>query len=172
MAMSYPQQPHQPPQQPPPYTPPPAASPRKPKRWPWILGIIGALLLGIIIGNAGNSKTGSNSARETVTVRVPAPAGTAPAQTAQAEAPPPAQTGPATSMGNGTYQVGVDVQPGQYKTAGPEGDIPCYWARRKDDSGSFEAIIANGTPEGPSSLTINQGEFVELSGGCTWNKVG
>lgn len=165
--MSYPQQPHQPPQQPPPYMPPPAAAPRKPKRWPWILGIIGALLLGIIIGNAGNPNSGSNSARETVTVRVPADAATG-AETA----PAPAQAGPATSMGNGTYQVGVDVQPGQYKTAGPESSLPCYWARLKDDSGQFDAIIANGTPQGPGSVTINDGEFVELSGGCTWNKVG
>jgi hypothetical protein len=133
--------------------------------------VIGAFMIGAIAGYSGNPKAGSNSARETVTVRVPTPDSAAPAQTAPAEAPP-TQAGPATTMGDGTYQVGVDVQPGQYKTAGPERDLPCYWARLKDDSGAFESIIANGNPNGPSSVTINQGEFIELNGDCSWAKVG
>jgi transcriptional regulator with XRE-family HTH domain len=47
----------------------------------------------------------------------------------------------------------------------------CYRARRKDDSGDLEAIISNGMVDGPSSVTINDGEFLELTGDCTWTKV-
>jgi hypothetical protein len=69
-----------------PYPPP---APAKPKRWPWIIAVIGAFMIGAIAGYSGNPKAGSNSARETVTVRVPAPANAAPAATA-----PPTQAGP------------------------------------------------------------------------------
>ncbi len=175
MAVSYQQQPNYQ-QHPQAYPPPPApTTPAKAMRWPWILGIIVAFAAGIGIGTAGNTGGGATSARETVTVRVPAPAGETPAETAAAEKPPAKPAGPATTMGNGVYQVGVDVQAGQYKTAGPPADavIPmCYWARNKDDSGEFEALIPNGTVEGPGSVTVNAGEFVELSGDCTWTRTG
>lgn len=164
--MNYPQ---------PPSYPQPYPTPPKPKRWPWILGIFGALLFGIVIGAAGNSGAGSGSARETVTVRVPAPDDGAPAETAQAQAPPETPAGPATTMTNGVYQVGIDVQAGQYKTAGPPADaiVPnCYWSRNKDDSGEFDSVISNGNVQGPGSVTVNDGEFVELSGDCTWTRVG
>lgn len=120
--------------------------------------MVGTFLLGLIIGLAGNpnANTSSNSAGSGGT---------------SVSTAPPAPAGPAATMGSGTYQVGVDIQPGQYKTDGPK-DLPCYWARRKDDSGAFESIIANGNLDGPGSVTINQGEFIELSGDCTWAKVG
>lgn len=173
MTMSYPQQHPQtyPPQSPPPT---PAAPSKSSKRAVWIVTVIGAFILGVAVGLAGNSTgSGSDSARETVTVRVPAGEVEAPpAEPAQAEAPPPVPAGPAATMSSGIYQVGVDVRAGQYKTAGPENEdsLGCYWARLKDDSGAFEAIISNGNLEGPGSFTINDGEFVELSGDCTWTK--
>lgn len=157
------------PQQPPVYPPPPA--PPKPKRALWILGIVGAFVIGLTAGNAGDTENGSTSARETVTVRVPAGATTSTTTETTAEAPVKA-VGPATTMESGVYQVGVDVAAGQYKTAGPEGGIGCYWARLKNDSGAFEAIISNGNLEGQGSVTVNDGEFVELSGDCIWNRVG
>lgn len=118
--------------------------------------MIGTFLLGLIIGLAGNPNTTSN---------------TTGGGTSTSSAAPAAPAGPAATMGAGTYQVGVDVLPGQYKTDGPK-DLPCYWARRKDDSGAFESIIANGNLDGPGSVTINAGEFIELNGDCTWTKVG
>ena len=49
---------------------------------------------------------------------------------AQAEpdpAPPPA---PKTTIdADGTYEVGKDIQPGVYSSAGPVGDSACYWKR-------------------------------------------
>ena len=39
--------------------------------------------------------------------------------------PPPA---PKTTIDNdGTYVVGTDIVPGTYTSAGPAGDIACFW---------------------------------------------
>ncbi|MFD2396084.1 hypothetical protein ACFSVJ_03130 [Prauserella oleivorans] len=48
----------------------------------------------------------------------------------------------------------------------------CYWSRNTDDSGEFESIITNGGLEGPGSVTVNDGEFLELSGDCVWTHAG
>jgi hypothetical protein len=85
----------------------------------------------------------------------------------------PVPAGPATTAGDGTYEVGVDLEPGRYKTAGPDQSsvIPnCYWARTKDDSGEFGSIIANQNLQGPGSVTVKEGEFVNFAGGCSWTK--
>lgn len=61
-------------------------------------------------------------------------ASAASAATAQADpepepSPAPAPA-PATSIdADGTYAVGVDIQPGTYSSAGPIGDGACYWKR-------------------------------------------
>jgi hypothetical protein len=78
----------------------------------------------------------------------------------------PAPAKPATAAGSGTYEVGTDLQAGRYKTAGS--DRRCYWERTKDTSGEFNSIIANDSFDGPSYVTVNTGEFVKFSGGCTW----
>lgn len=44
----------------------------------------------------------------------------------------------------------------------------CYWERDRNDSGDFDAIIANDNVDGPSSVSVNKGEFVKFSGSCTW----
>jgi hypothetical protein len=85
----------------------------------------------------------------------------------------PAATGPSTEVGDGNYQVGVDIAAGRYKTAGPGGDGAfdiCYWQRTKDDSGDFDSIISNDLFKGPGSVTVKNGEFVKLTGGCSWKK--
>jgi hypothetical protein len=86
---------------------------------------------------------------------------------------PAAPSGPAATVADGTHQVGVDIAPGRYKTAGPDQSsiIPnCYWQRAKNDSGEFSAIIANQNLQGPGSVTVKDGEFVTFNGGCTWTK--
>ncbi len=163
--------------QPPPSTPAPMPKPRS-RRWLWIGGIVVTFAVGVGVGGAGEKPAGAKAAAaRTVTVTAPAP----PADTVTAPAPapvtvieePPPPPGPAATIGNGVYEVGVDVAPGRYKTDGPSGPMGmCYWARNRNDSGEFEALITNGIVEGPGSLTINAGEFVEISGECTWNLVG
>lgn len=81
--------------------------------------------------------------------------------------------GPATSITDGTYQVGRDVLAGRYRTPGPPADSAypsCYWARNKNDSGEGSAIIANGITAGPGSVTVKTGEFFQVTGDCTWTK--
>jgi len=46
-------------------------------------------------------------------------------------------------MEEGTYEIGVDAQPGRYKTTVPQNSTGCYWERTKDDSGDMDSIIAN-----------------------------
>lgn len=76
--------------------------------------------------------------------------------------------GPATSFSDGTYQVGVDIAPGRYKTSGaPASGLGiCYWERDRNDSGEFSAIISNDVFKGPGSVTVKNGEFAKLSGGA------
>ncbi|MFD9340227.1 hypothetical protein [Streptomyces sp. NPDC060049] len=82
----------------------------------------------------------------------------------------PAPVGPLTTVGPGTYLVGEDMKAGTYKTAGPSSSsIPnCYWSRNTNDSGEFNAIIANGTPDGQSRVTVKKGEVFTTSGCTAW----
>lgn len=73
--------------------------------------------------------------------------------------------GPLTTVSDGTYLVGTDMEAGSYKTSGGEG---CYWARLKDDAGS--KIIANNLSDGPARFTAKKGEYVQISR-CTFTKV-
>lgn len=144
---------------------PPVAPPRKVRNWPWILGmvVLAVLILGAV-AYATDPNASAGSSRDTP--------GTSASRTPAPAAKPP---GPARAMDGGVYQVGVDVWSGRYKTPGPPADDSigwCYWARHSDDSGTIEAIIANGNIEGPGSVTVRRGEFVEVSGGCTWTRVG
>jgi hypothetical protein len=146
---------------------PPVAPPRKVRNWPWILGmvVLAVLILGAV-AYATDPNASAGSSRDT-------PASGTSASRTPAPAAKPA--GPARAMDGGVYQVGVDVWSGRYKTPGPPADDSigwCYWARHSDDSGTIEAIIANGNIEGPGSVTVRRGEFVEVSGGCTWTRVG
>ena len=158
---------------------PPQSQPRKPRRWPWVVGIVAALLVGIGIGS-GSSGSGSSTASTAGTTKtVQAPASTvtvaagAPAEAPTPAAPAPAADGPKTSFSAGTYEVGTDIQPGKYKTPGPEGGSGiCYWARLKDTSGGPSAIIANGVPQGPSTVTIARTDAAFETSGCTWTKAG
>lgn len=116
------------------------------------------------IGIAG-SKTPTTSSVPTVAA--------VPAVRTNAAAPAPAKpAGAATQVGDGTYQVGVDMAAGRFKTTGPTDDVfrNCYWQRASDDSGQFGSIIANDNTQGPASVTVKSGEFFQTSGGCTWTK--
>lgn len=73
----------------------------------------------------------------------------------------------------GTFVVGEDIERGTYKTSGPDssGIGSCYWARLRDTSGDFKAIITNGNTEGPATVTISGNDGVFESSRCgTWQK--
>jgi hypothetical protein len=79
----------------------------------------------------------------------------------------PEQENPA--FGDGTYQVGTDLQPGTYRTR--EGSANCYWERLKDFSGGVNSILANGNTSAPAIVTIEPTDAGFNSQGCgTWTK--
>jgi len=141
------------------------------RTWIWIGGVVLAFMMGIAIGAATPTPTPQAKWQPPGVVTITAHGDKT---TTVTETPTSRMTtaavaaGPATTMDSGTYQVGTDVLAGRYKTPGAS---YCYWARLRDDSGDFTAIIANGNLDGPGSVTINDGEFIELSGACAWTRV-
>ena len=84
--------------------------------------------------------------------------------------PLPASGHQATTMGDGTWAVGIDIAPGTYSTSG--GDT-CYWARLSSFNGEFSSLIANGLPMGPAVVTIEPTDKGFTSKDCgTWAKTG
>lgn len=81
----------------------------------------------------------------------------------------PVPAGPATTIGDGTHEVGVDVAPGKYKTAGGQ---DCYYARLRNTDGGVENILDNNLGAGPQTVTIKAGEYFESQGCGTWTKAG
>lgn len=170
---------HQTPQQPlgPDWLPPGSPSPRPPKRRRLgrvVLGGLGALALlgvGVGIGSSGSDEPSVSTPTVWVT---PQPLDTATAPTPDAVAAEPTaaaeQAGPRTSFSAGTYEVGSDIEPGKYKTTGPDSGPSCYWARLKDTDGDFDSIIANGNAEGQTTVTISKTDGAFQTGDCTWTK--
>jgi len=148
-----------------------------------------ALFLGLVIGaassNGSTNSTASAGSTPTVTVSVPAEGGQAPGPTVTVTAPaPPAKTvqvpgpvktvtapppGPVAAIPeDGTWLVGTDIKPGTYRSSS-DGD--CYWARLKNTSGDFEAILANGNG-GNQVVTIKTSDKAFESARCApWTKV-
>ncbi|MGW2217596.1 hypothetical protein ACWCSD_21620 [Nonomuraea sp. NPDC001684] len=104
----------------------------------------------------------------------PGPAQTGPKQPGPAQTGPtqpgPAQTGPMAGMR--TFVVGVDMQPGTYRTTGPvAGSTNCFWARLNSTSPDLGSVINAGAPTGPASVTIEPGDKAFQTAGCAqWTK--
>lgn len=77
---------------------------------------------------------------------------------------------PKPAINDGTYKVGVDIKAGQWRTNGHGGEGGCYWERDSNLSGSLDSIIANDNIDGPTIIEVNDGEYLELSGGCDWRR--
>lgn len=84
--------------------------------------------------------------------------------------PEPEQESAKPSFGDGTYQVGTDIQPGTYRTR--EGSPNCYYERLKDFTGGLNSIIANGNTNNPTIVTIAPSDAGFQSQNCgTWKKL-
>jgi hypothetical protein len=71
-------------------------------------------------------------------------------------------------IGDGTWEVGVDVQPGKYKTSGPRPDgYGCYWERSKDLDGGFDSILSNDNLTGPGIVRIKKTDATFTTNGCS-----
>lgn len=67
--------------------------------------------------------------------------------------------------GNGTYQVGTDIQPGTYVTSGNK-DAMCYWERAKDAKGDMDSVLANDNVTGSSYVTITKSDRIFKTTDC------
>ena len=193
--MSSPRHPHPPGASPWPYGPPPQPpvhQRNQPSRVkPWLThggAALAALVVGVGVGigsgSGGEAKAGTDAGpgevapRPAATVTETAQAAPAPTvtETVTAKPKPPRKTeapGVATSFaGEGEYLVGTDIKAGTYRTAGAEGSTGCYWARLKDASGEFDAIIANNILKGPGRVTLNKGEYFQTERCAEWRRVG
>ncbi|MCX4778847.1 hypothetical protein [Streptomyces sp. NBC_01264] len=81
---------------------------------------------------------------------------------------PAADAGRAKSAvkGSGTFQVGSDVQPGLYRSAGNKADANCYWERAKDSKAEPESIIDNDNVVGLSYVAIAATDKIFKTEGC------
>lgn len=125
---------------------------------------------------AASDESGGASSAPQVTVTVPGPTVTA---TATESVPTPTVTNTVTVTvepkakssfpGDGTYQVGVDIEPGTY-VSGPPDRGNCYWARLSGSNG-FGDILANNNSSGQSVVTIAKTDkFFESSGCSDWRQ--
>lgn len=74
--------------------------------------------------------------------------------------PQPSPTPDITLFAQGTYLVGVDIQPGLYVGQAGVGLMnSCYWERKKDLLGEFSSILANNNAEGQFYVQILETDF-------------
>jgi hypothetical protein len=108
-------------------------------------------------GERGPAGPAGKDGKDAVAAPAPAP-----------EAAPEAPAG--AEFGEGTYKVGVDIQPGEYKATVPEGGYG-YWSRLSSTDTSD--IIANdGKDSGTMYLRVaSSDKYVEISGDVVFHKV-
>lgn len=167
---------------------PPPPPPPKPRTrvsvWAWVvMGVLALAVIGVSVGTT-SSKTKAVAGpvitqTATATVTPPAPTATV-THTQKVKVPVPGPTKVVTkqvpqtytTLSDGTYVVGTDIQPGIYKTAGPGSSgvlNSCYWAVLT--SLNTQDIADNGNISGPTTIQVS-GRALELNGGCTWARIG
>lgn len=77
---------------------------------------------------------------------------------------------PKTTIGDGTWRVGEDIEPGTWRAA--DVDL-CHWRRLRGFSGRTGDVIASGTTvDGAAIATIEAGDVGFSSVGCnTWKRI-
>jgi hypothetical protein len=112
------------------------------------------------------TKTTTATVTSTVTSTVTKQGPTRTVTVTPAPAPVP-QIAAGAIPGDGTFEVGVDIQPGTYVSAPPA--VNCYWARLS--SSNTSDIIANNNSSGQSVVTIEPGDKLFESSGCSeWTR--
>jgi hypothetical protein len=133
----------------------------------FIIALIANLAIIAIIVNSGDP-----AATATVSTSGHPEEQTLPAPAAPPASLPALPPGLATTFNEGRFVVGTDIAPGTYHTAGPSGELDCYWERLKDTNGATDSIIANNLGPGPATVTINTSDGAFQTRWCsTWTKV-
>ncbi|MET8152732.1 hypothetical protein ACIBSW_20965 [Actinoplanes sp. NPDC049668] len=79
----------------------------------------------------------------------------------------------ATTFGEGTWAVDIDIAPGTYAVTVPADSSGCYWERMKSLSGGLGGIVANNNVDAGSraTVTIKSSDKGFKSSGCgTWKR--
>ncbi|GAB2690412.1 hypothetical protein [Nocardia thraciensis] len=145
--------------------------PRKRRVWPWLLLGLLVLMLGGCLAAVAVGVDTANRAASTTAARTPFALPVVPAHSpTTTPAPPPTPAGPAAVIRkDGTYVIGVDIQPGTWRT---EGASFCYWERVKNLSGGVGSILDNSAASGQQVVTILPTDKAFKSRGCgTWTLV-
>jgi hypothetical protein len=92
---------------------------------------------------------------------------------AQLPAPTSSSVAPSDTIpGEGTFRVGIDMQPGNYTSSPREAPMSCYGFRLRDLSGDPSANITAVEGDGPVYITIQPSDAGFKTQGCkTWQKV-
>lgn len=151
-------------------------APQRRRRGLWrtltAVGLVVAFLIGLAVPRGDSPSSGPQSAQTPAAVT--GTRSTAPAAASATTSRPatPAPTGPRTTFGNGTWEVGRDIAAGTYVTDVPADSVGCYWETDRDNAGTLDSIIANDnvSPSGRGSLATGKAKWVKVTGGCTWRK--
>ncbi|MFI6786085.1 hypothetical protein ACIBG4_02050 [Nonomuraea sp. NPDC050383] len=140
-----------------------------------LTGLVG-FVIGFLAGFGATGTAAEPAPRMTVRFEEPSetPSTAAPEASEQAREAPRAGGTPETgAMSPGmagagrTLVVGVDIQPGTYRTAGPaEGQPMCYWARLRSTVAQPSDVIAADMPRGPATVVIAPTDKAFQTGGC------
>ena len=142
----------------------PQPQPKKSKKLLWIIIAVLALL-GLLCGVAVSASGGDKDNRATGVVDVPATPESKTKSTAKNTKPKTVK-----SFGEGTYEVGSEIEAGTYVTVAPN---HCYWERLKDFDGEFDSIIANDNLDEGAKGRVNVKKSdagIKFQGDCKWTK--
>lgn len=177
---------YQPPQPPPGYGPPQGygqpshANPWFRRTWAIIVIAVVALLIGTGIGSSSAKKSAAKPGPTVTATTTMVSTAPAPPATTKTLRPTVVRTvatktrthtvtftpAPKPAINDGTYKVGSDIDPGEWRTSGGQ---DCYYAiLNSTDSGD---IADNGDSTGQQIVTLNSGKYFEISGGCDWRHV-
>ena len=87
----------------------------------------------------------------------------------------PVERAPATTMPDGQWLVGKDIQPGSYSVTVPAGSPGCSWERNASTDGSATSVLESGSGTEAQTLVvgIRATDVVFQSRGCgTWERTG
>lgn len=141
------------------FTVPPMVRPRS-----IFAGITVLIAIGVVVAGCGSNSTTTGTTKNGGSSATKAPAG--PTAT---HAPTATPTPNFAHFGDGTFQVGKDIQPGTYRTR--QASSGCYWARLSGFGGSVGEIIANDNTDSPAVVTIAASDKGFESQNCgTWTQ--
>ncbi len=137
--------------------------------WPWlVLTVAGIVVTAVaaIVGTVAGSEPNEGEPPAATRVTVTATQFETKTVTETVTASPPA--GPRSEFTDGLFEVGIDVQPGTYRTEGPDGSNSggCYWSR----SSARGDVIDNGVVNEPGSVTVRPGERIDSAGCLPWKR--